>query len=146
MLTRFPNTDIEFFFSESREDGKYIFESDKFAQIDGRSKAELSKLVVKDIRSDRVPRYVLDEMYHWSRSKGFWSGILENIRGDGSTYWVNASIIKVSSNIGYTKYGMISVPASADEISIAKENFDILKNITFDKRLGLTKLLYPLNN
>jgi PAS domain-containing protein len=144
MLSKFPSTQIEFFFSESREDGKYIFESDKFAEIDGRSKNEISKLVVKDIRSDRVPQYVLDEMYYWSRKKGFWKGILENIKGDGSTYWVNASIVKINSNTGFTKYGMVSTPATQDEIATAKENYQKLKSIKFDQKMGLTRFLYPI--
>jgi PAS domain-containing protein len=145
MIKQFKGTDIEFFFSESQEDGKYTFESDKFVEIDGRTAEEISKLVVKDIRSENVPQYILDEMYYWSRTKGFWTGILENVRKDSSTYWVKASIIKINSlQYETTHYGMISVPASEDDIARTKIEYKQLKNIKFDKELGLTSLSYAL--
>ena len=145
MIRYFKDTDIEFFFSESKENGKYIFESDKFVEIDGRTAEEISKLNVKDIRSENVPQYILDELYYWSRTKGFWTGILENVRKDNSTYWVHASIVKIDSKQdGTVHYGMISVPASEDEIRQTKEDYTKLKNIKYDKILGLTNLRYAL--
>jgi PAS domain-containing protein len=144
MLRKFPNSEIEFFFSESLESGKYIFESDNFANIDGRTKQEISQLTVKQIRSDNVPQYIIDEMYYWSRNKGFWQGVLENKKGNGETYWVNASIVKINNNNGFTSYGMISTPASLDEIEKAKENYYKLRDTKFNKIEGLHKLLYPI--
>jgi aerotaxis receptor len=144
VIRKFENTDIEFFFSESNENGNYTFESDKFIQIDGRDKEALSKLDIKAIRSQRVPQYIFDEMYHWSRTKGFWTGILENEKKDGTTYWINASIIKIHAKDGSTKYGMISTPASHDEIETTKEHFKILNGLKFDKIWGLTKMRYPV--
>ena len=85
-------------------------------------------------------------MHCWSRNKGFWTGILENVRLDNSTYWVNASIIKINSQGGITNYGMISVPASQDEIEQTKKEYQILKNIKFDKKMGLTTLRYAIKN
>jgi PAS domain-containing protein len=145
MLRKFDNSDIEYFFSESDENGRYTFESDNFAILDGRDKSEISRLSVKDIRSDRVPQYIFDEMYDWSRNKGFWNGILENINGNGKSYWVKASVIKLSNHNGLMHYGMISIPASIDEIEKAKNEYNELKNIKYDKVLGKKALLYPLN-
>jgi hypothetical protein len=140
----FKDTKTSYFLSESQEDGKYIFEGYNFLKVDGRDTENISKLHVKDIRSDEVPQYILDELYHWSRKKGFWSGILKNVKGDGTTYWVKASIVKTNSKVGVS-YGMISVPASENEIEQTIKDYTKLKNIKFNKKLGLISLRYALH-
>jgi hypothetical protein len=82
-------------------------------------------------------------MYDWPRSKGFWDGVLKNVKKDGSVYWVKSSIIRLKKgNDDY--FGMISEPASKGEIEKAKEEYEKLKSCKYDKVDGRKLLRYPI--
>lgn len=142
-MKNFEGTNISFFFSESNEQGKYTFESSKFLEIDGRSKYEISELTVRDIRSKNVPQYIFDEMYDWTRNKGFWSGVLENVNKNNTTYWVYATVIKINVH-GTTRYGMVSTPASQEQIKKAEHDYHRLRGLVYKSDTGRKALLYPI--
>jgi PAS domain S-box-containing protein len=142
-MTGINGETIDFFFSESNTNGKYTYASDNFVKIDGRSVEELLDMYTKSIRHDDVPQYILDEMYDWPRAKGYWDGILKNVNKNGSAYWIKASIIKIHHN-GETFFGMVSVPATNEEIKKAQKDYIYLKSVKYDQTTGRKALQYPL--
>lgn len=76
-MRNISNGQIDFFFSESNMSGKYTYASENFVKIDGRNSKELLDEYTKSIRHEDVPQYILDEMYDWSRTKGYWEGVLK---------------------------------------------------------------------
>jgi hypothetical protein len=100
-------------------------------------------MYTKTIRHEDVPQYVLDEMHDWSRKKGYWNGILKNVNKFGKAYWVKASIIKIHKN-GDTCFGMVSVPASNEEVKRTKESYKYLKSQRYNTETGRKALLYPI--
>lgn len=142
-MRNFENSDISFFFSESNTQGKYTYASDNFIKIDGRCKDEIYEIFTKSIRDPEVPQYILDEMFDWPREKGYWDGVLKNIKKDGTTYWVRASIIKVHKNDG-VYFGMVSIPATKEEIEKTKIEYNKLRTLKYDKIYGREHLRYPI--
>jgi PAS domain S-box-containing protein len=134
---------IDFFFSESDINGKYTYASENFVKIDGRSSDELLDTQATTIRHEDVPQYIIDEMYDWSRSKGFWNGILKNINKNGGVYWVKASVIKIHHK-GETFFGIISTPATNEEIKKAQKEYNFLKHIRYEASSGRKALLFPI--
>lgn len=142
-MVNYNGENIDFFFSESNMNGRYTYASENFVKMDGRSSKELLDIDTKSIRHDDVPQYLLDEMYDWSRTKGYWEGVLKNVNKFGQDYWVKASVIQIHKN-GATSYGMISVPATKEEIRKAEHNYTILKTMRYNQTDGRKSMLYPV--
>lgn len=139
----FEGSNVYYFCSESDLKGKYLYASNNFLNVDGHNLEEMLEMYTKSIRDKDVPQYVLDEMYDWPRSKGFWEGVLKNVRKDGTTYWVKSSIIRLrKDNQDY--FGMISQPASKDEIEKTTQEYEKLKSYKYDPTVGRKLLRYPL--
>jgi PAS domain S-box-containing protein len=142
-VNSFNGTEIHCFCSESDVNGKYLYASQNFLNIDGHTLEEILDMYTSSVRDSDVPQYILDEMYDWPRNKGFWRGVLKNIKKDGSKYWVKSSIIRFQKDGRYT-FGMISEPASTDDIERTKKEYDKLKSLRYDPSTGRKLLRYPI--
>jgi PAS domain S-box-containing protein len=142
-MRNFQGTDVNYFCSESDLNGRYQYASHNFLEVDGHTLEEMLERYTSSIRDSDVPQYVLDEMFDWPRSKGFWRGVLKNIKKDGSKYWVKASIIRLQKDGRYS-FGMISEAASSDEIKEAQSEYNMLRSIKYEPEYGRKHLRYPL--
>jgi len=51
-----------------------------------------------------MPRIAFKGLWDDIRSKGFWSGIVKNLRKDGGFYWVHATVLRRVHSDGRVTY------------------------------------------
>ena len=78
--------------SKTDSRGIITFANDKFCKISGYSKEELIGKPHNIVRHPDMPKKAFKDMWETIQSKKAWSGIVKNLKKDGSTYYVQATI------------------------------------------------------
>ncbi|MEA2098607.1 MAG: PAS sensor domain-containing protein, partial [Campylobacterota bacterium] len=67
------------------------------------------------VRHKDMPRIAFKGLWDDIQTKGFWTGIVKNLRKDGGCYWVHATALrKVNSNGEVTYLSIRKVPDRKD--------------------------------
>ena len=67
------------------------------------------------VRHSDMPKIAFKGLWDDIRSKGFWTGIVKNLRKDGGHYWVQATVLrKIDSNGNVTYLSIRRVPDRSD--------------------------------
>ena len=62
-----------------------------------------------------MPRIAFKTLWDDIKSKGFWTGIVKNLRKDGGYYWVHATVLRRTHSDGKITYLSVRrVPDRAD--------------------------------
>ena len=62
-----------------------------------------------------MPRIAFKGLWDDIQSKGFWSGVVKNLRKDGGFYWVHATVLRKVNSKGEATYLSIRrVPPRSD--------------------------------
>lgn len=105
----------QYILSETDEKGLIIYANDIFCEIAGYNIDELLGEPHNIIRHPDMPRIAFKGLWDDIQSKGFWTGIVKNLRKDGGFYWVHATVMrKVHPDGSVTYLSVRRVPDRAD--------------------------------
>ena len=101
--------------SETDDKGIILYANDIFYEIAGYTACELVGEPHNIVRHMDMPRIAFKGLWDDIQSKGFWSGVVKNLRKDGGCYWVHATVLKRINTKGEVTYLSIRrVPDRAD--------------------------------
>ena len=105
----------QYILSETDDKGIILYANDVFYEIAGYTPNELVGEPHNIVRHPDMPKIAFKGLWDDIRSKGFWTGIVKNLRKDGGCYWVHATALrKVNSNGEVTYLSIRRVPDRAD--------------------------------
>ena len=104
-----------FILSETDEHGIITYANDIFCEIAGYTLDELIGEPHNIVRHPDMPRIAFKGLWDDIQEKGFWTGIVKNLRKDRSYYWVFATALKRVNAKGEISYLSIrTVPRRQD--------------------------------
>ena len=106
----------QYILSETDEKGFILYANDVFCQLAGYTLEELVGQPHNIIRHPDMPRIAFKGLWDDIASKGFWTGIVKNLRKDGAYYWVHATALRKVSSSGKVTY--LSIRRVADRADI----------------------------
>ena len=105
----------QYILSETDEKGIIIYANDIFCEIAGYDIDELIGEPHNIVRHPDMPRMAFKSLWDDIQSKGFWTGIVKNLRKDGAYYWVHATVLRRIHSDGRATYLSVRrVPDRAD--------------------------------
>ncbi len=105
-----PNSDEWYFssasyiLSETDDKGLIIYANDLFCEMAGYTREELIGQPHNIVRHPDMPRIAFKGLWDDIQSKGFWTGIVKNLRKDGGFYWVHATALRRTHSDGRVTY------------------------------------------
>ena len=94
----------EYILSETDEKGIIIYANEIFCEIAGYKIEELIGQPHNIIRHPDMPRIAFKGLWDDIQTKGFWTGIVKNLRKDGGYYWVHATVLRRTHSDGSVTY------------------------------------------
>ena len=108
-------SDDSYILSETDSKGIILYANEIFYEIAGYKPHELEGEPHNVIRHPDMPRIAFKGLWDDIQSKGFWSGVVKNLRKDGGFYWVHATVLrKVDSKGEVTYLSIRRVPPRSD--------------------------------
>ena len=105
----------KYILSETDSKGFIIYANDVFCEIAGYTIDELIGEPHNIVRHPDMPRIAFKGLWDDIQTKGFWTGIVKNLRKDRSSYWVHATALKRVNAKGEISYLSIrTVPNRQD--------------------------------
>ncbi len=105
----------EYILSETDEKGIIIYANDIFCEIAGYKLEDLLGQPHNIVRHPDMPRIAFKGLWDDVQSKGFWTGVVKNLRKDGGFYWVHATALRrVHSDGRVTYLSVRRVPNRSD--------------------------------
>ena len=90
--------------SETDDKGTILYANDVFCQLAGYSLDELIGKPHNILRHPDMPRAAFKSLWDDIQEKGFWTGIVKNLRKDRTYYWVHATVLRRLKSNGETTY------------------------------------------
>ncbi len=115
--------------SKTNPKGIITFVNDKFCEISGYSKEELLGKPHNVVRHPDMPSKVFKEMWDTIQSKKPWTGIVKNLKKDGTTYYVKSTINPIVDYDG-TIVEYIGIRTDITELEQIKEELEDNLNIS----------------
>ena len=115
--------------SKTNSKGIITFVNDKFCEISGYSKEELLGKPHNVVRHPDMPSKVFKEMWDTIQSKKPWTGIVKNLKKDGTTYYVKSTINPIVDYDG-TIVEYIGIRTDITELEQIKEELEDNLNIS----------------
>ena len=75
--------------------GVITYTNDQFCKISGYSKEELIGKPHNIVRHPNMPKEAFEDLWNTIKDKKIWRGVVENLKKDGSSYFVKATIIPI---------------------------------------------------
>ena len=125
--------------------GVITYVNKKFCEISGYSEKELVGMPHNIVRHPDVPKEVFKNLWATIKSKKVWHGIVQNLKKDGSTYIVDATIIPVLNE----KNEIIEYIGVRHDVTELEKSKEELRKNRLDVLTGLpnrTQLLDDLKN
>jgi PAS domain S-box-containing protein len=98
--------------SETDARGVILYANDLFCEIAGYTQEEIIGQPHNIIRYPDMPRIAFQGLWDDIQTKGFWTGIVKNLRKDGGYYWVDATALrKIGANGEVTYLSIRRSPA-----------------------------------
>jgi aerotaxis receptor len=105
----------DYILSETDEKGIIIYANDIFCEIAGYKLEDLLGQPHNIVRHPDMPRIAFKGLWDDVQSKGFWTGVVKNLRKDGGFYWVHATVLRrVHSDGRVTYLSVRRVPNRSD--------------------------------
>ena len=119
--------------------GNITYANETFAFISGYKIDELIGKPHNIVRHPDMPKAIFKELWQDLQTKGYWEGVVKNLRKDEGFYWVYAQISGVFKNGILSEYKSIRTPISFEEKQkhqllydkIKKENNEKIRKITY---------------
>ncbi len=122
----FPNN--SYILSETDEKGIITYANDIFCEIAGYTLEELLGEPHNIVRHPDMPKIAFKGLWDDIQKKGFWTGIVKNLRKDGGCYWVHATVLKRIDSKGNISYLSIRVTPSRQNIKTCVSLYSDLKS------------------
>ena len=107
--------DDMYILSETDDKGIIIYANQLFCEIAGYTLEDLLGEPHNIVRHPDMPRVAFQGLWDDIQAKGFWTGIVKNIRKDRAYYWVEATVLRrVHSNGDVTYLSVRRVPNRSD--------------------------------
>ncbi len=90
--------------SETDDKGIIIYANELFCEIANYTLEELLGQPHNIVRDPDMPRIAFKGLWDDIQSKGFWRGIVKNLRKDRGYYWVDATVLRKVHNDGSVTY------------------------------------------
>ena len=90
--------------SETDENGIILYANETFCQLAGYKIEELIGEPHNIVRHPDMPRIAFKGLWDDIQTKGFWTGIVKNIRKDRGYYWVHATALRKVHSDGRVTY------------------------------------------
>ena len=101
--------------SETDDKGIIIYANTTFCELAGYTLEELIGEPHNILRHPDMPRIAFQTLWDDAQTKGFWTGIVKNMRKDRAYYWVYATVLrKVDSNGKVTYLSVRQIPKRSD--------------------------------
>ena len=111
--------DNAYILSETDDKGIILYANDIFYKIAGYVPDELLGEPHNIVRHKDMPRIAFKGLWDDIQTKGFWTGIVKNLRKDGGYYWVFATVLKRITEDGSVRYLSVrTVPSRAQIESV----------------------------
>jgi aerotaxis receptor len=111
----------QYILSETDEHGIILYANEIFCEMAGYKESELLGEPHNILRHPDMPRIAFKGLWNDVQTKGFWNGIVKNLRKDGGYYWVDATVLRrISSNGKITYLSIRRVPDRAAVESCTK--------------------------
>lgn len=120
----------------SRTDLKGIitYANETFAQISGYTQEELIGKPHSIVRHPDMPKKVFTDLWNDLKTKGYWSGIVKNLRKDEGFYWVYAEVSEVVKDGKVVEYKSIRSPIPFEEKVKFQLLYDEIREINQEKQ------------
>ena len=119
--------DNAYILSETDEKGIIIYANDIFCEIAGYTLDELIGQPHNIVRHPDMPRIAFKGLWDDIQSKGFWTGVVKNLRKDRSCYWVFATAMRRIKSDGTVTYLSVRVNPSRADVKACTELYAELK-------------------
>ena len=106
----------QYILSETDEKGIIIYANDVFCEIAGYTLDELIGQPHNIVRHIDMPRIAFKGLWDDIQTKGFWTGVVKNLRKDGGYYWVHATALRRVHHDGTVTY--LSVRRVPDKATV----------------------------
>ena len=107
--------DDAYILSETDEKGIIIYANDIFCDMAGYTREELIRQPHNIVRHSDMPRIAFKGLWDDIQTKGFWTGVVKNLRKDRSFYWVYATAMRRVRSDGTISYLSVRTkPSRAD--------------------------------
>lgn len=110
----FPNN--SYILSETDERGIITYANDIFCEIAGYNLKELIGEPHNIVRHPDMPKIAFKGLWNDVQTKGFWTGIVKNLRKDRACYWVHATVLRRINSKGVVSYLSIRVAPSRKDV------------------------------
>jgi aerotaxis receptor len=114
--------------SETDANGIIIYANELFCELAGYNLEELIGEPHNIIRHPDMPRIAFAGLWNDIRDKGFWTGIVKNLRKDRGYYWVHATVLRRVHSDGSVTYLSVRGVASREQIASATTLYAELKS------------------
>lgn len=105
----------QYILSETDDKGIILYANDTFCELAGYKCEELIGEAHNIIRHPDMPRIAFKSLWDDIPTKGFWTGVVKNMRKDGDYYWVYATVLRKINPGGKVTYLSIRrVPERSD--------------------------------
>lgn len=94
----------QYILSETDSKGFILYANDVFCEMAGYTQEELYGQPHNIVRHPDMPRVAFEGLWKDVTTKGFWKGIVKNIRKDGGYYWVEATVLRKIDAKGEVTY------------------------------------------
>jgi aerotaxis receptor len=112
--------------SETDDKGIITFVNSIFCEIAGYKPDELLGKPHNIVRHSDMPRTAFQMLWDDIQSKGFWSGIVKNMRKDGGFYWVHATVLRKIDSAGNVSYLSVRVVPKRTDVEAAEKLYATL--------------------
>ena len=102
--------------SETDANGIIIYANELFCEMAGYKLQELIGEPHNIVRHPDMPRVAFAGLWNDIQTKGFWTGIVKNIRKDRGYYWVHATALRRIHSDGSVTYLSVRRVPSRSEI------------------------------
>ena len=107
--------------SETDHLGNILYANDLFCHLAGYEQGELLGEPHNILRHKDMPRIAFKGLWEDVKNKGFWVGIVKNLRKDGAYYWVKATVLRKVDVDGKVTYLSIRTVPTREEVNSASD-------------------------
>ena len=113
--------------SETDDKGIITYVNDIFCELAGYTPSELIGQPHNIVRHPDMPRIAFKGLWDAVPTKGFWTGVVKNMRKDGGYYWVYATVIKKTHHNGAVTYLSIRRVTNRSDVEACTKLYAELK-------------------
>ena len=113
--------------SETDHAGIILYANNLFCELANYKREELVGEPHNILRHQDMPRIAFEGLWNDVKEKGFWTGIVKNLRKDGAYYWVKATVLKKVDSNGKTTYLSLRTVPTREEVQNASTLYKELR-------------------